>query len=200
MIKVFYGENRVRVQKEAQKFLGDNYEMVEGENLMPQDLPSLMMGNSLFAETRAILVRDALANKAIWEDLPKYLDSPHRVVFWESKIDRRSSIYKSLKDRVQFQEFKLPRDLNQGLVFEIYKTAKRDGTRAVELLKKVEHEQEPMMFLGLMVSQAIRDYSARPGVKEKRALKELSELDMQLKTTKLQPWTLISAFLLRLAS
>ena len=85
-------------------------------------------------------------------------------------------------------------------MFEIYKTAKKDGVKAVELLEKIEHEQEPMMFLGLMVSQAVKDYDARPGAKEKRALKELSRLDMQLKTTKLQPWTLISAFLLRLAS
>lgn len=198
MIKVFYGEDRVKAQQEARKFLGDEYETVDGESLTPQDLPSLMMGNSLFCETRAIMVQDALANKTIWEDLSKYLDSPHRVVFWELKVDKRSGIYKALKDKVQFREFKLPRD--SGVVFEIYKTAKKDGVKAVELLEKIEHEQEPMMFLGLMVSQAIKDYEARPGVKEKRALRELSELDMQLKTTKLQPWTLISAFLLRLAS
>ena len=198
MIKVFYGENRVKAQQEARKFLGDEYETVDGESLTPQDLPSLMMGNSLFCETRAIMVQDALANKAIWEDLSKYLDSPHRVVFWELKVDKRSGIYKALKDKVQFQEFKLPKD--SGVVFEIYKTAKKDGVKAVELLEKIEHEQEPMMFLGLMVSQAVKDYDARPGAKEKRALKELSRLDMQLKTTKLQPWTLISAFLLRLAS
>ena len=198
MIKVFYGEDRVKAQQEARKFLGDEYETVDGESLTPQDLPSLMMGNSLFCETRAIMVQDALANKTIWEDLSKYLDSPHRVVFWELKVDKRSGIYKALKDKVQFQEFKLPRD--SGVVFEIYKTAKKDGVKAVELLEKIEHEQEPMMFLGLMVSQAIKDYKARPGVKEKRALRELSELDMQLKTTKLQPWMLISAFLLRLAS
>ena len=201
MIKVFYGEDRVRAQKAVREFLGVDYEVVEGGDLEPKDLPSLLMGGSLFAEERAILVQDGLANKVISEELPKYLETPHRVALWEAKIDKRAGAYKAMKDKVEFCEFGLAKNANYGLVFEIYKVAKKDGRKAVEMLEKIKNEQEPMMFLGLMVSQAIKDYKANPGIREKRALKELSKLDMEMKRdSKLQPWTLVQAFLLRLAS
>ena len=201
MIKVFYGENRVAVGEAVRKFLGEDYEIVEGAELMPADLPSLLMGNSLFATERRILVRDILANKAVAEDLPKYVDTPHKVVFWEMKVDKRASVYKDLEGAVEFREFVMPRDRNAGLVFDIYKTAKRDGVQAVAMLEKIQGTQEPMMFLGLMVSQAVRDLAVRPGAKEKRALLALSKLDMQLKReSTLQPWLLVQSFLLELSS
>ncbi|MBR3248664.1 hypothetical protein IKF89_01370 [Candidatus Saccharibacteria bacterium] len=200
MIKVFYGENRVAISEAVRKFLGEDYEVVEGTELAAEDLPSLMKGNSLFETERRILVRDILANKAACEDLPKYVDTPHKMVFWEMKVDKRAGVYKDLEGEVEFREFAMPRDKNAGLVFDIYRTAKRDGVRAVAMLDKIKDEQEPIMFLGLMVSQAVRDFAVRPGMKEKRALLELSKLDMDLKSAKLQPWLLISSFLLRLSS
>ena len=200
MIKVFYGENRVKALEEVRKFLGEDYEVVEGSELTPGDLPSLMLGNSLFSEERKILIRDVSANKVVWEELSKYLKTPHKVAILELKIDKRSSAYKTLKDEVEFREFVMPRDLNAGLVFDIYRVAKKDGKKAMEMLEKVKAEQDPMMFLGLMASQAIKDYNMRPGTKEKKALKELSKLDMNLKSTKLSPWLLIQAFLLQLSS
>ena len=124
MIKLFYGENRVGAQEEIKRFLWDDYEVIEGEDLTKNDLPSLMMGNSLFGEERAILVRDVLSNKGLGDDLLKYLASPHKVVIWESKLDKRSSVYKALKDKVEVKEFAMPRDPNQGMVFDIYRVAK----------------------------------------------------------------------------
>jgi DNA polymerase III delta subunit len=56
------------------------------------------------------------------------------------------------------------------------------------------------MFFGLLASQALKDYSQKQGTKEKRVLKELSKLDLDLKTTSYQPWLLIESFLLRLSS
>lgn len=201
MIRVFYGENRVAAEKEIRRVLGEDYETVEGAELTPEDLVNLMLGQTLFARERKILVRDLLANKAAAADLVRYVETPHEVVLWEMKVDKRSSVYKELKDKIEWREFAMPRDVNAGVVFDVYKVAKRDGRRAVEMLRRIEGEQEPMMFAGLMASQALRDYKARPGVKEKRALKELSKLDMLLKTgSRLQPWVLIESFLLRLGA
>ena len=201
MIRVFYGENRVKAQEEIRRFLGEDYEVVEGTDLSPSDLPNIFWGNSLLADERAIMVRDILLNKEVAGELMKYLETPHKIVLWEMKVDKRSAVYKELKDRVVFKEFMRPRDVNAGLVFEIYRTAKKDGKKAVAMLDKIKEEQDPLMFLGLMVSQAVKDYRARPGAKEKRALKELSKLDMQLKrNSTLKPWTLISSFLLRLGA
>lgn len=201
MIKVFYGENRVLAQAKIRDFLGDSYEIVEGSELTLTDLPNIFRGVSLFDEKRAILIRDVLANRQVAEEIVKYLDSPYLVAIWELKIDKRAVSYKSLKDQVDFIECVMPRDQNAGMVFDIYKTAKRDGKKAVQMLVQIKDEQDPMRFFGLMVSQAMRDCQKHLGAKEKRVLKELSRLDMQLKyESKLQPWMLISAFLLRLSA
>lgn len=201
MIKVFYGENRMKAQEEIQKFLGDGYEVVEGADLSAQDLPNIFWGGSLLDEERAILVRDILANKEVAGELKRYLETSHKIVLWETKIDKRGVAYKDLQGKIEFREFVMPRDVNAGLVFDIYRVAKKDGKKAVKMLEKIKEGQEPMMFLGLMVSQALKDYRARPGMKEKRALLELSKLDMQLKLkSTLRPWTLVQVFLLRLSS
>lgn len=94
----------------------------------------------------------------------------------------------------------MPIDPNMRMVFDIYKTAKRDGKKAVAMLDKIKSEEDPVMFCGLMVSQALKDYRVHPRIKEKRVLKELSKLDLDMKSTSLQPWTLVQGFLLLLSS
>jgi hypothetical protein len=104
-----------------------------------------------------------------------------------------------LKDKIEWKEYKIPVNLNLKKVFDIYVVAKKDGARAVTMLDEIKSEEDPIMFCGLMISQALKDYKVHPGAKEKRALKELSKLDLSLKTTSVQPWLLVQAFLLRLA-
>lgn len=198
MIRVFYGDDRVKATAEVKKILGEDYEAVEGLEIMPNDLPTVLMGASLFAEKRKILVRDLMQNKATSSELPKYITTPHEVILLESKIDKRSVVYKELKDKVEFREFKLPENVNFNAVFDVYRTAKWDGVKAVADLRRIEPEQDPMMFFGLLVSQALKDYAARPGVKEKKVLKELALVDMQMKSSKIEPWLLVEGLLMRL--
>lgn len=201
MIKIFYGDDRVRAKAEIIKFLGTkDYEIIEGADLTPADLPSIFLGNSLFASTRAILIRDFTANKPVYEKLPEYLNTPHNVAILELKLDKRSATYKSLKNQIEFKEFALPQNPNFSLVFDIYCTAKRDGNKAVKMLAKIQNEEDPIMFCGLLISQALKDFKARQGTKEKRALAELSKLDLDLKSTSLPSWLLVQSFLLRLSS
>lgn len=201
MIKVFYGDDRVRAKAEITKFLGTkDYEIIEGADLAPADLPSIFLGNSLFTDTRAILIRDFTANRPVYEQLPEYLNTPHQIAILDAKIDKRSATYKSLKDQIGFQEFTLPKNPNLNLVFDIYRTAKHDGEKAVKMLEKIQAEEDPIMFCGLLISQALKDFKNKQGTKEKRVLKELSKLDLDLKSTSLQPWLLVQSFLLRLSS
>lgn len=200
MIRIFTGENRVQAKREIERILGDDYELIEGENMELSDMPNVFRGVSLLTEERKILIKDLEASKAVWDKLPEYIDTPHEIVIWETKLDKRVSVYKTLKDRVEIREFAMPKDPNFGIVFDVYKMAKRDGRRAVEMLRRIEPTQEPMMFFGLMASQALKEYAARPGVSEKKALKELSKLDMELKSTAHEPWIMIESFLIRLAS
>lgn len=200
MIRVFYGDDRVAAKKAIDEVLGSGYEVVEGAEIQSGDLPSIFWGGSLLAGKRAILIRDFAENKENFTKLAEYLATPHEVVIFETKIDKRATYYKELKDKIEFREFKLPEQGDFRAVFDIYKIAKRDGKKAVEALGKIKEEQEPYRFLGLLVSQAIKDFTLRQGGKEKRALTALSKLDMDMKSTGIEPWLLIESFLLRLSS
>lgn len=200
MIKVFYGDDRVRAKAAIKDFLGENYEILDGADIDIDDLPSIFFGASLLSSDRSILIRDFAENKAIYNEFPKFIDSPHKIILFESKLDKRSTVYKVLNDKIEFREFVLPKNPNLNLVFDIYRTAKHDGLKAVAMLEKIKQDEDPIMFFGLLASQTIKDFSARQGTKEKKILKELSKVDLQIKTTKVEPWLLIESFLLRLFS
>ena len=200
MIKIFTGENRTKASAEITRLLGNDYEVVEGANLTPEDLPSIMQGASLFADTRNILIRDLSPNKPVFDRLPDYLNTPHNIIIQEITLDKRSSTYKALKDQIEIVEFALPQSSNLGIIFNIYSTAKVDGKKAVKMLEKIEPEEDPIKFCGLLISQALKDYRKKQGIKEKKALRELSKLDLNLKSTSYQPWLLVRSFLLQLSS
>ena len=199
MLKIFTGDDRVRARQEITKLLGEDYEVIEGADLTPGDLPSIFKGTSLFATTRNILIHDLSISKPAFEQLPNYLDTPHNIIIQELKLDKRSATYKQIKDKVDIKEFKLPENPNFRLVFDIYKTAKTDGKKAVILLDKIKPDEDPIMFFGLLASQALKDYGARQGIKEKKSLKALAKLDQELKSSPIDPWLLIESFLLRLS-
>ena len=200
MLKIFSGEDRVRAKNEIEKLLGKKYEIIDGAELELSDLPTIFLGMSLLSDKRKIVIRDLSINKAAFEKIPEYLSSPHDIIIFETKLDKRSATYKLLKNKIEIKEFALRPDPNQNLVFSIYNTAKRDGKKAVSDLEKIKLNQDPIMFFGLLVSGAIKDFQAHQGTKEKKALKELSKLDLDLKSSKLSSWLLIESFLLRLSS
>lgn len=198
-MKIFYGENRQKANEEIKKHLGENYEIIDGIDLELNDLPNIFFGASLFGEQRKILIRDLSANKPVFEKLPEYLNSSHDIILFETKLDKRSVVYKDIKGKIEIKEFPAPKDPNLSLVFNIYDTAKTNGKKAIENLEKIKLNQDPIMFFGLMVSQAIKDYQKNQGTKEKKALKELSKLDIELKSSKLSSWLLIESFLLQVS-
>lgn len=200
MIKIFYGENRQKANEEIKKHLGENYEIIDGVDLELDDLPNVFFGASLFNENRKILIRDLSENKPVFEKLPDYLNTNHKIIIFETKLDKRSVVYKDIKGKIEIKEFPALKDPNLSLVFNIYDTAKTNGKKAIENLEKIKPNQDPIMFFGLMVSQAIKDYQKNQGTKEKKALKELSKLDIELKSSKLSSWLLIESFLLRVSS
>lgn len=200
MIQIFTGDDRIKANQAIRQTLGQDYEIVEGADLTTIDLPTITRGASLFANQRKILIRDLSPNKAVYDQLPDYLDTPHDIILFESRLDKRSSTYKALKTQIKITEFKLPENANFKIVFDIYRTAKRDGKKAVQMLAKIQATEDPIKFAGLLNSQALKDYTAHQGAKEKRTLQELSKLDLALKSTSIQPWLLVQSFLLRVSS
>lgn len=199
MLSVFSGENRLEAEKAVKRALGTDYEVFEGENLTVADLPSIFLGTSLFGtEKRQILLKELSENKEVWEKIPDYLATGHDIVIWESKIDKRSVVYKAMKAAgVMMQEFLAMKNPDANVVFNILDMALRNGPQAVKMVEKIELEQDPYMFFGLLVTQAIKKMEYQAGTKEKCLLKELSVLDMQMKTTSVEPWLLVKSFLLR---
>lgn len=200
MIKIFTGDDRVRAGKAISEFLGEDYEIFDGVNLELSDLPNIFLGTSLFGTERKIILRDLSENKSVFDKIIDYLDTPHQIALFETKLDKRSTTYKSLKEKVEINEFTLPKNQDYRLVFDIYKIAKTDGEKAIAMLEKIKLNEDPISFAGLLNSQAIKDYTTSQGTKEKKALKELSSLDLNLKNSKLDSWLLIESFLLRLSS
>lgn len=212
MLRVFYGENRLEAEKQVRKALGEGYEVYEGENLGVGDLPSIFQGVSLFGGVaadgvdgfttgRRILLKSVGENAEVWGKLADYRKTEHEVVVWEGKIDKRSAGYKALNEAgVLMQEFPALRKPEANLVFGILDTAMRDGERAVKDLAKIEADQDPFMFFGLLVTQALKRFEAtKAGARERRILKELAKVDLQMKSTGVEPWLLIKGFLLRVS-
>lgn len=192
MIKIFTGDDRIRANQEIKKLLKENYEVIDCVDLTPKDLPKIFRGTTIFDAHRRILLRDFTANNSIYNELIKYLDTPHDIILLETKLDKRLNAYKEIKDKVEIREFKLPPKTDFREVYNIYNLAKRDGKRAVEQLRKVEPDEDPIRFTGLLVSQALKEFNPK-------ILKELSKLDIELKSSKIDPWFLVESFLLKIS-
>jgi DNA polymerase III delta subunit len=202
MIKVFYGEDRVKARQAIDKLLGGDYEIIEAENLTTNDVASVFLGVSLFGDKRKILVKDLSLNKDCWDMVPNFVaDCPHDIVLWETKLDKRSGAYKALSKEkgIEFKEFALAEDPNKKIVFDILDAAMRGDKNALKMCEKVEATNDPYMFMGLMVSQAIKklQYNNPKAVK---TLKILAETDMDMKSVSIEPWQLIKMALLKISS
>lgn len=83
-------------------------ERVDATELSMAQLPELLMGVSLFASERLVVITDITLNAALWEKLPDWLgrvsDDIH-VVFIDTKPDKRTTSYKSLKAAASLHEF-----------------------------------------------------------------------------------------------
>ena len=207
MIKIFMGEDRGKILEEIRRELGEGYEVFEGEALTLGDLSGIFLGATLFAgfSERRVLIRDLGENKEVFsefsERIAEFLKTEAKVILFETKFDKRLTVGKKLiQAGVEVKEFKGAAKGDPRAVFQIYDVALRDGARAVKELEKIEAEQEPYMFFGLLVSQALKRLEWRPnGEKERRVLKELAEVDMKMKTTAVEPWLLVKSFLTRLS-
>ena len=204
MIQVFSGSDRAKIDTEVKKFLGKDYEVFDSENLKPEDIINIFVGTSLFADKRKILIKDLAELNSesidIYEEVSKYVDTPHDIVIWETKPTQKKSYKDFVKSpKVEVKKIDLAPKIDMQKVFDIFDVAMQDGKRAIKMLDEVQGEEDPYMFFGLLASQAIKRFEWRQGIREKRILKELSKLDMQMKSTTVEPWLLIKAFLLQLS-
>ncbi len=110
MITWLTGENSFEVReaiRELEASFGAPAERVDGTELRLQDIPELLMGMSLFASKRLVVITDITQNSAVWEKLPDWLprvsDDIH-VVFVDAKPDKRTTGYKALAQAAEVRD------------------------------------------------------------------------------------------------
>lgn len=111
MITWLVGDNTFEI-REAVKALEASFsgtpERFDGHDLTLAQLPDVLMGVSLFATERLVVIQDISTNSTLWEKLPDWLprinDAIH-VVFTDTKPDKRTTSYKALKAAADLQEF-----------------------------------------------------------------------------------------------
>ena len=205
MLHIYYGDDRTKSDAAAKKVLGQNYEIIDAENLGLSDLPTIFMGASLFeADSRKILLKGLADKKELFDELEKYLDTPHEIVILETKIDGKWSSLKNLKKakNIDIVENKIPEDPKKHwLAFNIYDLALKNSDAAIKILRENEETEDPYAMIGAWATRAIKNLKSAPNSKHNRTIvKKLAEIDNLLKTTKFSesPWPILESFLLRL--
>lgn len=83
-------------------------EKFDGSDLIVGQLPDLLLGATLFADKRLVILANLSENKHLWEVLPEWLermsDDIHLVLV-EQKPDKRTKTYKDLKKNAAVKEF-----------------------------------------------------------------------------------------------
>lgn len=143
MITWFTGENTFEIQQ-AVKAITDTFrgvaERIDGTTLELKNIPDLLMGGTLFAEKRLVIIKDISQNNAVWEKLPEWIDrisDDINVILIDGKPDKRTTGYKEVKKRVTLKEFPVWGDRDQALA-ESW-VMKHAETLGLHLDKKIAH-------------------------------------------------------------
>lgn len=116
MIVTLTGDNAFMLGSESNRFIAEftnKYgstviERIDGLSVVPNQLQSLMQSGSLFSTKRMLVVSAIAGNKQLSEQIDNVIgaDNPDiELLFIESKFDKRSVLYKVLKNKTDFREF-----------------------------------------------------------------------------------------------
>lgn len=143
MITLLTGENSFEVHEAVQALVAAFEgvpERVDGAGLELRQLPDLLMGGTLFAQSRLVIISDLSSNSTLWQKLPDWLgrvsDDVH-LVLTDAKPDKRTVSYKALKEAASVQEYPAWGDRDQQKA-ELW-FAQRAKKQGVTLDKKLVH-------------------------------------------------------------
>ena len=112
MITVLTGDNSFEVSRalaKIERVFDGTPEKVDGSTLELKQLPDLIMGGTLFASTRLVVIKNLSENKSVWTDfsawLPRVSDDV-QLVLVEPKLDKRTKTYKDLQQAAIITEYK----------------------------------------------------------------------------------------------
>ena len=145
MITLLIGENSFEVERALNEIIAKFdgvIERIDGSQLQLNQLPDILMGISLFATARTVVIRGLSENKPIWsvfgDWLPRISDDIHLILI-EPKPDKRTVTYKALQKVAKIQEYIVwtDRDIQKAINW-VSKEAKNQrielNTKCVQLL------------------------------------------------------------------
>lgn len=111
MITVLTGTNSFEIDRSLRQIsaaFNGTVEKFDGSELDLRQLPDLLMGGTLFASHRVVVVKRLSDNKVLWADFADWLlrvsDDVH-LVLMEPTLDKRTKTYKSLQKQADIQVF-----------------------------------------------------------------------------------------------
>lgn len=113
VISLISGENSFENERVLSRIIAEfdgKEERIDGETLELKQLPDLLMGTSLFATRRLVIIKNLSANKSLWNELERWIDrisDDILLVFIEPKPDKRTKTFKLLQKKAQVYESKL---------------------------------------------------------------------------------------------
>ena len=143
MITLLTGDNSFERHEALQAIVADfdgTPERVDGAVLELRQLPDLLMGGTLFADKRLVIVSDLSSNSSLWQKLPDWLprlsDDVHLVLI-DAKPDKRTVSYKALKVVAHMQDYPAWTDRDYQKAEQWFEA--RAKTHKLNLDKKTVH-------------------------------------------------------------
>lgn len=103
MITLLTGENTFEIEQELAQIVGEFdgvAERIDGAELEQRQLPDLLMGGTLFADKRLVVIKNLSQNKTVWPyfgDWLSRISDDITVVLIDGKPDKRTTTYKEVK-------------------------------------------------------------------------------------------------------
>ena len=111
MITVLTGDNSFEIRQrllDITKTASSEAESIEGENLSLADLSSLLLGVSLFSQSKVIILKGLSSNSVAWSKLEDYIqkiDQQTELILVEPSLDKRTKTYKELKKHASIEVY-----------------------------------------------------------------------------------------------
>lgn len=143
-----------------------------------------------------------------YEILADLTNTKHTIVVWESNVPLKKSYKDFIKNNnVKVSKYEISA-VDKWATFRIFDLAYTDGEKAVKELKKLISKStageniegtDPYLTVGAFSSSALKKFEQNPSTKNRKVLKNLSTLDIQIKTTAMDSWVLVESFLLKIS-
>ena len=111
MITLITGDNTFEIER-AVNLIAAGFEglpeRVDGSILELKQLPDLLMGATLFADKRLVIIKNLSENQDVWPSFGNWLarvSDDIEVILIDTKPDKRTVTYKALKKQVKVVEF-----------------------------------------------------------------------------------------------